>query len=70
MGTNYYFKPKLHICKMSMGWKPLFESTKYYKNVKELKDFYERNRNRISIADENPEEFTIEDFEKYMAANS
>lgn len=44
--------PELHICKISMGWKPLFESSKYYRSVQELKDFYENNKNRINIVDE------------------
>lgn len=26
--------PELHICKIIMGWKPLFEATKFYRNVK------------------------------------
>ena len=48
--------PKLHICKISIGWRPLFESTKYYKSMQELKNFYEKNKNRISITDEYGEE--------------
>ena len=44
--------PELHICKISMGWKPLFEATKFYGNVKELKEFYNKNKDRIHIEDE------------------
>lgn len=44
--------PELHICKISMGWKPLFQVTKFYSNVKELKEFYNKNKDRIHIEDE------------------
>jgi len=56
--------PKLHICKISIGWKPLFESTKYYKSMQELKNFYEKNKNRISITDEYGEEQDIDELFK------
>lgn len=44
--------PELHICKISAGWKPLFQSTKFYSNVKEIKEFYNKNKDRINVEDE------------------
>lgn len=52
--------PELHICKISIGWKPLFQVTKFYSNVKELKEFFNKNRDRIHIEDEYGEEQDID----------
>ena len=56
--------PELHICKISMGWKPLFQATKFYNNVQELKDFYYKNKNKIVIKDEYGEEQDIDELFK------
>lgn len=52
--------PQLHICKISCGWKPLFETSKFYSSVQELKDFYNKNKDRIIIKDEYGEELEID----------
>lgn len=52
MGTNYYFIPrkfdmsKIKICKSSGGWKPLFQKTDFYSSVRELKEFYNKNKDK------------------------
>ena len=56
--------PELHICKISMGWKPLFETSKYYRSVQELKDFYYKNKDRITIEDEYGQEKDINELLK------
>lgn len=58
--------PKLHICKLSVGWRPLFQVTKFYSNVKELKDFYNNNKDRINIIDEYGEEQDIDELFKIV----
>lgn len=58
--------PELHICKSSMGWKPLFQVTKFYSNVKELKEFYNQNKDRIHIEDEYGEEQDIDELFKFI----
>ena len=60
--------PELHICKISCGWRPLFEVTKFYSNVEELKDFYDKNKDRICIEDEYGEEQNIDELFKYIDA--
>ena len=56
--------PELHICKISMGWKPLFEATKFYNSVQGLKDFYNKNKYRVIIIDEYGEEQDIDELFK------
>lgn len=58
--------PELHICKVSMGWKPLFQVTKFYSSVKELKEFYNQNRDRIHIEDEYGQEQGIDELFEYI----
>lgn len=58
--------PELHICKISIGWKPLFQSTKFYSNVKELKEFYNKNKDRINIEDEYGEVQDIDDLFEFI----
>ena len=42
---------KKHICKISAGWKPLFQVTEEYRSLDELKEFYEQNKDRYSLVD-------------------
>ncbi len=62
--------PKLHICKLSVGWRPLFQVTKFYSNVEELKEFYNKNKDRIDIIDEYGEKQDIEELFKTIAIKS
>lgn len=48
---NYLFLaeidyPRLRICKSSGGWKPLFQKTDFYSSVMELKEFYNKNKDK------------------------
>ena len=53
VNLHYLFEvPEIHICKISGGWVPLFEATKYYKSFKELEDFYYTYNAIIDIYDE------------------
>ena len=58
--------PELHICKISMGWKPLFQVTKFYSNVKELKEFYNKNKDRIYIEDEYGEKQDMDELFEFI----
>lgn len=55
MGTNYYLlnkttNDKLHLCKLSHGWKPLFQAHEgKFTNMKELEDFYFENKDYIVV---------------------
>jgi len=68
MGTNYYLEvvnlpvedrlkkfinlEDIHICKISAGWKPVFEKTKYYSNFYELETFYKEHIDILQLMDE------------------
>ena len=54
---------KLHVCKISCGWNPLFEKTKFYSSFKEIKKFYFDNPD-IIIIDEYDEHILWEQFEE------
>lgn len=43
---------ELHIGKKSAGWPPLFRANKFYSSVKEMKEFYEENKDCLTIVDE------------------
>lgn len=54
---------EIHIGKRSGGWYPVFQQTKYYSSVKEIKDFYHKNKDYMLIVDEYGREFTMDDLE-------
>ena len=43
---------EIHICQTSAGWKPLFQKNEYYSTIKELINFYSRNKKYLYIEDE------------------
>ena len=59
---------EIHIGKSSAGWTFTFQATPFYKNYKELLNFYENNKNSIEIVDEYSEKTNIEEF-KNMVEN-
>lgn len=73
MSTNYYFNIEtgckfcedieIHIGKSSVGWKPIFEKTRFYSSVEEIRGFYEENKEAITITNEYREELTFEELE-------
>jgi len=48
----------LHIGKRSSGWKPCFQKTLYYSNMKEMEKFYFENKEDLIILDEYGEEYS------------
>lgn len=57
---------ELHIGMTSIGWPPLFEKTKFYSSVKEIKDFYLNNKDAITIIDEYEDELSFSDLENKL----
>lgn len=53
----------LHIGKSSSGWKPTFHKNNYWSSVEEIIDFYEKNKEKVSIVDEYDKELSIEELE-------
>lgn len=56
----------IHIGKSSGGWKPLFQTTNYYKNIEELKMFYANNKDNLQIIDEYETEITYDELSQYL----
>jgi hypothetical protein len=52
----------IHIGKISGGWKPLFAKTKYYDDFKQLRRFYEDNKEDLVIVDEYGAKYDWKDF--------
>ena len=63
LSWNYEI-PEIHICKISCGWKTLFQATNMYSNLDELKSFYDKYNNDFIITDEYGSEFTLKDLVK------
>jgi len=55
---------KIHICKISGGWKPLFRATEHYCNVELLDNFYHDNKDGLEIVNEYGYILTWEKFRK------
>ena len=61
---EYEFEiPEIHICKISYGWCPSFESTEYYKTFDEFKEFYNKYKDDFDITDEYNKCLTIDELE-------
>ena len=68
---QYEFEePDVHICKLSAGWKPLFEKNKFYKTFKEFEDFYKNNKKYFTIINEECEELKSKVFMKVSDKDS
>lgn len=57
---------EIHIGKRSGGWYPSFEKTEYYSSVKEIKKFYEDNRNHLEIVDEYDNRYSMEELQEEL----
>ena len=57
-----YLGYKIHINKLSLGWRPLFQRHKVFKTFNELKDFYFNNQEKIDIYDEYGKMFTWDEY--------
>lgn len=57
------FGYEVHLCKMSAGWKTLFQAHKFaYNSVKEMTAFFRQNKDRITIYDEYDDKHELEEF--------
>lgn len=56
----------IHIGKRSNGRKPIFYRSKYYSSVKEIKEFYQKNKENLKIIDEYGNVLTFEELEKEL----
>lgn len=56
----------LHIGKRSGGRKPTFQKNNYWSSVQEIIDFYEQNRESVSIVDEYDIELSIEELKENL----
>lgn len=47
----------------AIGWKTSFTATKYFENMKELKTFYENNKNNLEVVDDYD---AVHDFREFI----
>ena len=53
-----YLGYKIHLSKLSCGWRPLFQRHKTIRTFKELEEFCMKNKNVVSIYDEYDRRYT------------
>ncbi len=58
--------PEIHICKISAGWCPAFETTEYYNTFKGFKNFYDKYKDDFYITDEYNRQVTIDELEQIV----
>ena len=56
----------IHIGKSSGGWRALFEVNEYFSSMKELKEFYQNNKEQLIIKDEYNRELTWKELEEWL----
>ena len=57
------FGYEVHLCKMSVGWKTLFQAHKFaYNSIKEMTAFFRQNKDKITIYDEYDDKQDLEEF--------
>lgn len=56
--------PDIHICKISAGWIPLFESNRFYSNFRELEKFYLKYKDNLVFVNEYDDIINFEKFKK------
>ena len=57
------FGYEVHLCKMSAGWKILFQAHNFaYTSVKEMTKFFRKNKDKITIYDEYDNKQDLEEF--------
>ena len=61
---------EIHISQTAGQWKPLFESQEHFKNMKELEQFYQANKNQLTIESELGIVFTWDEFKDYMVSDN
>lgn len=58
-----YLGYKIHLNKLSCGWRPLFQSHKIFKTFKELEKFYQEHKSDLEIYDDYGDKYS---WEKYF----
>lgn len=56
----------IHIGKRRAGWEPIFKKTKYFSSVREIINFYEKNKDDIIIVNEYDEVLTFKELDKQL----
>lgn len=64
--VNSLLNKEIHIGKTSLSFRPLFQKTDYFKSIKELKAFYEKNKNDLDIINEYNTALTWQEFEELV----
>lgn len=64
LSDNPYFHYKIHLNKLSCGWKPLFQIHKEFSTFNQLKDFYKKYNRYLSIEDEYGNKYTWDEYEQ------
>ena len=65
-----YLWYEVHICKLSAGWRPLFQRHKTISTFKELKEFCLKNKSMVSIYDEYGRRYTWKQYFKKVYNHS
>lgn len=60
----------IHISQTAGQWKPLFESQKYFKTMKELELFFLTHQGQLIIENEYGVEYKWEEFKDYMTKDN
>lgn len=55
---------KIHLNKLSCGWKPLFQNHKAFKSFSELEQFYNDHKEDLEIYDEYGEKYTFDAYKQ------
>lgn len=61
---------EIHISQTVGQWKPLFESQDHFKTMKELEQFYQANKDQLTIENEYGIVFTWDEFKDYMISDN
>lgn len=57
---------EIHIGMRSGGWVPTFQETEYYKSVKEIREFYDKHKDSLTIINEYYDELSFEELEEEL----
>lgn len=55
---------EIHLNKLSMGWRPLFQEHKEFRTWNELEQFYQKHKKYLSIYDEYGDQFTWDEYKE------
>lgn len=52
--------PKIKICHTALGWYPIFIAGRYFRNMEQLNNFYNKNILAVTVVDDYNEEISFE----------